>query len=874
MNKLGFSGMKSFDHFKSLSGSVLGSSKTYSIASRPASETLSVGSFANLKLTAEKLVKEQASVKSDLEMANLKLKKSNDHVRALEEKLQNAFNENAKLKVKQKEDEKLWKGLESKFSSTKTLCDQLTETLQLLAGQVNDAEHDKKIFEDKLSASSKAIDGLQQLMNELSLKLESSEETVRECTKELKERRIVNEETDKLYRNEQCITAKLKEEKDAMNKQFEATVAANSSAVEHLNSKMEELHLETRLKEDQIRHLKIAQENLAKQNYDLQSSNDDYTKKMVTSLQEIKNLEELLHHLAAKLIELDKESSCLSDQVVQLSSLYDSCSKLVQEEGQLSAKNAKQRFDQLHDQYTESMAEKDALKLVNKDLNSKVTEIEKVQGFMMVQHAEECHLAEERIRKLESEAENLVSNKIAMESVVTRLKEEIERSSESSRLSENKMHDLLVKFSALESEYKDGTEKLHAEIHKKTEEIGLMQEEIGQREQHVDSLEKQVSDLNNMMDEKEQLHLQYKDRERLLEDQKAEIQALLAADENKLAEAKKQYDLMLESKQSELSRHLKEISQRNDQAINDIRRKYESEKLEIVNFEKEKADKTIAEMERKYEQKLEESRKDLKQHLTLIQEEHNALVSRIRQEYDEKELNLKAEHREELRRVQFQAENELREKSTILRNEHEVQMRVLKDQHVDECQKLQEELNLQKSKEDRQRALLQLQWKVMSDKPREEQEVDSKKDYSLSSIKMRNPGDGKRGQHTPKKFEDEEQNSPFLRATQTPVTSLLKKVEKAKAGSVMSIPKHSRKVTHHEYEVETSNGRTITKRRKRTVMFGDSRKQKKLKSPKVRTPRDAVKVIKGGGHPHPSNIGDLFTEGSLNPYADDPYAFD
>lgn len=46
-----------------------------------------------------------------------------------------------------------------------------------------------------------------------------------------------------------------------------------------------------------------------------------------------------------------------------------------------------------------------------------------------------------------------------------------------------------------------------------------------------------------------------------------QIQALLAAHESKLAEAKKQYDLMLESKQSELSRHLKEISQRNDQVI-------------------------------------------------------------------------------------------------------------------------------------------------------------------------------------------------------------------------------------------------------------------------------------------------------------------
>ena len=61
-----------------------------------------------------------------------------DHIVALEEKLQNAFNENAKLRVMQKEDEKLWRGMESKFSSTKTLCDQLTETLQHLASQVQE----------------------------------------------------------------------------------------------------------------------------------------------------------------------------------------------------------------------------------------------------------------------------------------------------------------------------------------------------------------------------------------------------------------------------------------------------------------------------------------------------------------------------------------------------------------------------------------------------------------------------------------------------------------------------------------------------------------------------------------------------------------
>lgn len=69
-------------------------------------------------------------------MQNSRLKKLTEQISVLEEKLQIAYNENAKLKVKQKEDEKLWKGLESKFSSTKILCDHLTETLQQLNVQV------------------------------------------------------------------------------------------------------------------------------------------------------------------------------------------------------------------------------------------------------------------------------------------------------------------------------------------------------------------------------------------------------------------------------------------------------------------------------------------------------------------------------------------------------------------------------------------------------------------------------------------------------------------------------------------------------------------------------------------------------------------
>lgn len=42
---------------------------------------------------------------------------------------------------------------------------------------------------------------------------------------------------------------------------------------------------------------------------------------------------------------------------------------------------------------------------------------------------------------------------------------------------------------------------------------------------------------------------------------------LLTNAESKLTEARKQYDKMLENKQLELSKHLKEISQRNDQVL-------------------------------------------------------------------------------------------------------------------------------------------------------------------------------------------------------------------------------------------------------------------------------------------------------------------
>ncbi|XP_020228153.1 synaptonemal complex protein 1 [Cajanus cajan] len=815
--KLGFPVSKSLDQFKSLYGSISGTSKPFS--SRPSSDSISSGSFANLKLTAEKLVKEQASVKTDLENANAKLKKSQEHVHALEEKLQNAFNENAKLKVKQKEDEKLWKGLESKFSSTKTLCDQLTETLQQLAGLVQDAEKDKETLENKLSASSEALDSLNKQMDGLSLKLDSAQETIRTRDNELEKLKFATEEREKLHINEQCRVANVIQEKDTMIRNFEEMLTSSRLATENLNTKLEEVHLQLKVKGDEIMHHITNQEKLEKEKSDLQLCNAELAEKLNMSLEEIKNLEESLQSLAAHLSNVDIESLNLLSKFDEMNLFYASCFQL------------------------------------------------KVQESTAAQLTENSRLAAERIQSLESEAETLISKKKEAEVLITKLEEKAEFLLESSRSSENQVQGLLLKVSALETENKENTERLQAEILNKSEEIDTLQKERMKQDQHADSLDKEVIQLHNVLEEKDKCILHYKQQEKKLEDQIKQNLSLLTAAESKLSEARKQYDQMVENKQLELSRHLKEISQRNDQAINDIKRKYELEKMEIVNMEKDKADRAIAEIEGGCDQKLAECKEESRQKLMHIQEEHTLLVTQMQQEHDKRQLSLIAEHNEQLKRTQLQAENELREKTMFLRNDHEAQIKALRCELEDECQKLEEELHLQKSKEDRQRALLQLQWKVMSDKPKEDQEVNSKQDYSISSIKRRSSCGGKRNQH--------DLDSPYFEATQTPVPKLLKKVENVKTGSAVGIPKHHRKVTRHEYEVETSNGRTITKKRKTrsTVMFEDPR-NRKINTPKVNTPGSVVKSIKAGGHPHPSNIGDLFSEGSLNPYADDPYAFD
>lgn len=83
--------------------------------------------------------------------------------------------------------------------------------------------------------------------------------------------------------------------------------------------------------------------------------------------------------------------------------------------------------------------------------------------------------------------------------------------------------DLLLKMSALETENKDNTEKLQVEIQKKDEQIGGLLKEGEKHEEQVDLMDKQVNQLQSMLEEKEQLILEYKERQKNLEEQISEV---------------------------------------------------------------------------------------------------------------------------------------------------------------------------------------------------------------------------------------------------------------------------------------------------------------------------------------------------------------
>lgn len=224
-----------------------------------------------------------------------------------------------------------------------------------------------------------------------------------------------------------------------MIEKFEATLEENVIAMDNLNSTLGEVQSKLISKEDEIKQLITTQENLEKDKKELQLRNDDFGSKLVLSLQEIKSLESLVHLTAAQLVESDKKSLIFLEKFDQLNSLYQSCFKLVQGKMDLTAQLAKKRHNKLLSELLFTTSEKDALQVVNQELNSKVIELQKSHEVAITQLSEGLRISRERIQCLESEAETLVSKKIESESLVSELEQKISSLLESAKSAEDRM---------------------------------------------------------------------------------------------------------------------------------------------------------------------------------------------------------------------------------------------------------------------------------------------------------------------------------------------------------------------------------------------------------------------------------------------------
>lgn len=233
---------------------------------------------------------------------------------------------------------------------------------------------------------------------------------------------------------------------DAIIKHLEGTIEDNKVHLQGLSSEAKELLQELRLKEDTCKSLEVSQENLNKEKCALQSTNDDFVKKIFDSSEEIMNLEDILNSMKSKVVELDKHSITVSNNVDQLASYMEICNKLAQQEKDLTAKCAEVKFEQLHNQHLITRTENEALSTETELLKGRIMELQKTQEFVMVQHAEECHLAEDKVRMLETEAGKLISKKNDLEMLVTKLEEKIRNLSDSSSSSENEVVGQLAYF--------------------------------------------------------------------------------------------------------------------------------------------------------------------------------------------------------------------------------------------------------------------------------------------------------------------------------------------------------------------------------------------------------------------------------------------
>ncbi|KAL2645504.1 hypothetical protein R1flu_013091 [Riccia fluitans] len=598
--------------------------------------------FTLLKLTAEKMMQEEAGLRSEVSILRTKCLKSEEDVRDLESKVLELNNEITVLKVEHNEDVKLWQGLDSKFLATSTFSNHLAETLTLLESQLKGAEQSKSVLEEKLAEREKFYVETKAHIDATSEKLKHLEGSNVECMRKHTHVQVLADEATiaKLSGIIQQQTATLTSEVDK-SKKLTCEIDELQEQVHQAALKRDE---DKKVIESKTAELHLVTKNLLSKSEDVTSLQD----KNLTLVQAKGELELQLKDLENSLKLEQKDSSTLREKVetlnlriVELQHTNEAATRTIENLNSERARKAEQVEEEKKEQQNR----------VN-ELTHKLSEYEKYR---------------------EATSQSLLEKSKEIETLLRRV---AERDAE------------------LETT-KDQVNRIQLECRTKQQRIEQMLEQEQNIQRQMQEMRENCAAAENAAKELSEMA----DMRRRYEQQTKEA----AAEEKRKGEAA--LEVIRQTSRRELSKELDSANWRLNCALKDhedmvrlLKKASEEEKEKMLeghaNEIRTKEQELRAEMEERcsevthiLQQRIEELKKIQHEEMANLQTRHDVLLKKAEETDSIKEQirKLKEDHRVELATVTQQ----LNEKCDILKREHETDVFRLQSKATKDIQELE-----------------------------------------------------------------------------------------------------------------------------------------------------------------------------------------
>eukprot|EP00897_Mesotaenium_endlicherianum_P000359 jgi/Mesen1/10323/ME000796S09701 len=240
-----------------------------------------------------------------------KVEKAEGALKTMELRLQEAKIENAKLIVKQKEDAKMWKGLDAKYLPTKALFDQMMDTFAQIEHQVQQGEEIRDCLQDKLVERHNFYDEMQSHTKQLISERDQAEADFKSSKTKLQDMEKEKECLEEMLKKSSADMEKLVTEKDLSVQENEDLQKALEETKLSLTSAHAQIEEELRRKKIEVVEL---QEKIAAGEEELGRTMENCSALQRTLVEKDNHIKQSSADSDAKLEQYQRELSLLEEK--------------------------------------------------------------------------------------------------------------------------------------------------------------------------------------------------------------------------------------------------------------------------------------------------------------------------------------------------------------------------------------------------------------------------------------------------------------------------------------------------------------------------------------------------------------------------------